>query len=66
MLPNYDPSCYLCPGNKRAQGVTNPDYAKTFTFVNDYSAVKAEQAEYEQPDEDGSMLVAILQYDELV
>ncbi|TVY47960.1 Galactose-1-phosphate uridylyltransferase [Lachnellula occidentalis] len=47
-LPEYDPSCYLCPGNKRAQGDSNPKYTKTFVFVNDYSAVKEEQAEYKQ------------------
>ncbi|TVY56366.1 Galactose-1-phosphate uridylyltransferase [Lachnellula suecica] len=37
--------CYLCPGNKRAQGDTNPKYTNTFVFVNDYSAVKEEQAD---------------------
>jgi UDPglucose--hexose-1-phosphate uridylyltransferase len=41
-----DQQCYLCPGNKRAQGDTNPQYETTFVFVNDYSAVKEEQAEY--------------------
>ncbi|KAK4099713.1 galactose-1-phosphate uridylyltransferase [Parathielavia hyrcaniae] len=46
VLPEYDPKCYLCPGNKRAQGDSNPQYAKTFTFVNDYSAVKEQQQEY--------------------
>ncbi|KZF25379.1 galactose-1-phosphate uridylyltransferase [Xylona heveae TC161] len=45
-LPLYDSSCYLCPGNKRAQGDVNPKYESTFVFVNDYSAVKEEQAEY--------------------
>ena len=38
--------CYLCPGNRRAQGDQNPDYKKTFVFVNDYSAVKESQAAY--------------------
>ncbi|CAK7268044.1 galactose-1-phosphate uridyl transferase [Sporothrix epigloea] len=45
-LPAYDPQCYLCPGNKRAQGDVNPNYEDTFVFVNDYSAVKETQAEY--------------------
>ncbi|KAK3337820.1 putative galactose-1-phosphate uridylyltransferase [Neurospora tetraspora] len=45
-LPEYDPQCYLCPGNKRAQGDSNPHYKNTFAFVNDYSAVKEEQQEY--------------------
>ncbi|KAJ5974443.1 Galactose-1-phosphate uridylyltransferase [Penicillium waksmanii] len=46
-LPNYDPACYLCPGNQRAQGDVNPKYDNTFVFVNDYSAVKEEQAAYD-------------------
>ncbi|CEJ53850.1 Putative Galactose-1-phosphate uridylyltransferase [Penicillium brasilianum] len=46
-LPHHDPECYLCPGNKRAQGDVNPKYESTFVFVNDYSAVKEEQAAYE-------------------
>ena len=35
----YDPGCYLCPGNKRAGNAVNPDYASTFVFVNDFSAL---------------------------
>ncbi|KAG9241836.1 galactose-1-phosphate uridylyltransferas-like protein [Calycina marina] len=50
-LPPYDPECYLCPKNKRAQGDTNPDYTSTFVFVNDYSAVKEKQAEYKQAED---------------
>ncbi|OKL57311.1 Galactose-1-phosphate uridylyltransferase [Talaromyces atroroseus] len=52
-LPEYDPACYLCPGNTRAQGDANPHYKNTFVFVNDYSAVKEEQAEY-KPEEKGA------------
>ncbi len=57
-LPEYDPSCYLCPGNKRAQGDSNPKYESTFVFVNDYSAVKEDQPAYE-PEEgaDGNGLL---------
>lgn len=51
-LPEYDPACYLCPGNTRAQGDANPQYKNTFVFVNDYSAVKEEQADY-QPEDKG-------------
>jgi UDPglucose--hexose-1-phosphate uridylyltransferase len=36
---NYDPKCYLCPGNERAGGKTNPDYEGTFVFTNDFSAL---------------------------
>lgn len=37
--PAYDPNCYLCPGNKRANGETNPSYENTFVFTNDFSAL---------------------------
>lgn len=39
--PAYDPACYLCPGNTRANGEHNPDYAGTFVFDNDFAALKA-------------------------
>jgi UDPglucose--hexose-1-phosphate uridylyltransferase len=35
----YDPDCYLCPGNQRAGGATNPAYEGVFSFVNDYAAL---------------------------
>jgi UDPglucose--hexose-1-phosphate uridylyltransferase len=35
----YDPACYLCPGNARVGGVTNPNYAATFIFDNDFPAL---------------------------
>ena len=38
-IPQYDPGCYLCPGNTRAGGHKNPDYASTFVFDNDYAAL---------------------------
>jgi len=37
--PPYDPTCYLCPGNRRAQGASNPAYDGTFAFDNDFSAL---------------------------
>jgi len=37
--PEYDPDCYLCPGNQRAGGATNPDYQDTFVFTNDFAAL---------------------------
>ncbi|PSN69171.1 galactose-1-phosphate uridylyltransferase [Corynespora cassiicola Philippines] len=45
-LPEYDPQCYLCPGNTRANGSHNPKFTNTFVFVNDYSAVKEDQEDY--------------------
>lgn len=38
-LPQYDPTCYLCPGNERAGGIRNPVYTGTFAFTNDFAAL---------------------------
>jgi UDPglucose--hexose-1-phosphate uridylyltransferase len=40
--PGYDPSCYLCPGNLRANGERNPPYTATFAFDNDFAALLPE------------------------
>lgn len=37
--PAYDPSCYLCPGNTRANGEVNPPYTGTYVFDNDFRAL---------------------------
>ena len=39
-LPTYDLSCYLCPGNVRANGERNPKYDSTFVFTNDFAALR--------------------------
>jgi len=39
MIPQYEPTCYLCPGNERAGGKRNPEYKNTFVFENDFSAL---------------------------
>jgi UDPglucose--hexose-1-phosphate uridylyltransferase len=38
-LLHYDPSCYLCPGNTRANGEVNPAYPSTYAFTNDFAAL---------------------------
>jgi UDPglucose--hexose-1-phosphate uridylyltransferase len=38
----YDPACYLCPGNERAGGIRNPSYSSTFVFDNDFAALMPE------------------------
>jgi UDPglucose--hexose-1-phosphate uridylyltransferase len=43
----YDPDCYLCPGNMRANGAVNPPYKHTLVFANDFPALRSES------DEDG-------------
>ncbi|GAA4320317.1 galactose-1-phosphate uridylyltransferase [Pontixanthobacter gangjinensis] len=41
----YDPSCYLCPGNTRASGETNPDYRQPYSFVNDFASLLPDSPE---------------------
>jgi len=49
-LPEYDESCYLCPGASRSSGQRNPFYTGTFTFENDFAAVlPAPTAEIPRP-----------------
>src|ERR1041384_131327 len=38
--PDFDPKCYLCPGNSRVGGVMNPQYTSTFVFDNDFATLK--------------------------
>ncbi|GIV84884.1 MAG: galactose-1-phosphate uridylyltransferase [Candidatus Roseilinea sp.] len=37
--PEYDPACYLCPGNTRATGAVNPPYTGVYVFDNDFPAL---------------------------
>ena len=45
--PHYDEACYLCPGNKRADGATNPEYSESFVFTNDFSSLLPDTPEGE-------------------
>ena len=47
-LPKHDPTCYLCAGNVRANGVNNPDYKDTFVFENDFAAMKQDEIIFEE------------------
>ncbi len=38
-MPEYDPTCYLCPGNKRVNSQINPDYNGIYIFDNDLPVV---------------------------
>jgi UDPglucose--hexose-1-phosphate uridylyltransferase len=38
-LQVHDADCYLCPGNKRANGATNPNYEGPWAFQNDFPAL---------------------------
>jgi UDPglucose--hexose-1-phosphate uridylyltransferase len=46
-LPQYDSTCYLCPGNVRANGMHNPDYQEAFVFDNDFAALKQDEIVFE-------------------
>ena len=50
LRPRYDPNCYLCPGNERAQGNSNPNYESTFVFTNDFAALLPETPLVERRD----------------
>jgi UDPglucose--hexose-1-phosphate uridylyltransferase len=38
-LPEFVPDCYLCPGNARVSGRSNPEYEQIFVFDNDHPSV---------------------------
>jgi UDPglucose--hexose-1-phosphate uridylyltransferase len=54
----YDPECYLCPGNARAGGVHNPSYPGTFVFENDFAALKPNVPKERLDVENKGLLVA--------
>jgi UDPglucose--hexose-1-phosphate uridylyltransferase len=41
-LPEYDPNCYLCPGNMRSGVQRNPGYSSIYVFDNDFPALLPE------------------------
>ncbi|WP_166921507.1 UDP-glucose--hexose-1-phosphate uridylyltransferase [Flavobacterium poyangense] len=47
-LPKHDPTCYLCPGNVRANGMNNPKYDSSFVFENDFAAMKQDEIMFEE------------------
>lgn len=49
--PEYAPTCYLCPGNVRANGEVNPQYTSSFVFDNDFAALKQEEIEFDENNE---------------
>ena len=49
--PSYDPDCYLCPGNTRANGEVNPQYSEPFSFTNDFAALIPSDGPHESYEE---------------
>jgi UDPglucose--hexose-1-phosphate uridylyltransferase len=56
--PQYDPTCYLCPGNARVGGVHNPRYHSTYVFENDFAALKQDAPVARLDIENKGLLVA--------
>lgn len=49
VVPEYMPDCYLCPGNSRVSGETNPEYDRIFVFDNDHPSVSFDAPPNETP-----------------
>jgi len=54
--PAFDATCYLCPGNVRANGEINPTYTTTYSFTNDFAALVSDVPSGEF--RDGDLLLA--------
>lgn len=48
----YDPKCYLCPGNSRANETQNPHYEGVYVFDNDFGALLKEEATTDKADDE--------------
>ena len=50
--PEYDETCYLCPGNHRITGGTNPKYENCYVFDNDFPALLKNEVSFDVEQED--------------
>ena len=50
--PEYDETCYLCPGNERITGGTNPNYESCYVFDNDFPALLKDEVSSDVTQED--------------
>jgi UDPglucose--hexose-1-phosphate uridylyltransferase len=57
--PAYDPTCYLCPGNARANGERNPPYDGAYVFDNDFAALTTSGAAHSAAVNVDGLLVAM-------
>jgi len=44
--PSHDAQCYLCAGNTRVNGETNPNYTDVFVFTNDFAALQKDSPSF--------------------
>ena len=54
----YDPDCYLCPGNVRAGGARTDKYASTYVFEKDYAGLKLDAPRFFE-DEGGADVAVV-------
>ena len=47
-LPEFDPTCYLCPGMKRSNGKVNPYYSDVHVFDNDFPSFSMDYSMYKE------------------
>ena len=50
--PEYDETCYLCPGNERITGGNNPEYENCYVFDNDFPALLKDEVSSDVAQED--------------
>lgn len=50
-MPAHDPDCFLCPGNTRVTGDTNPNYTGTYVFTNDFAALMTDTPDAPESDD---------------
>ena len=50
--PEYDETCYLCPGNDRINGGTNHKYESCYVFDNDFPALLKDEVSFDLQQED--------------
>lgn len=50
--PEYDETCYLCPGNERITGGNNPEYENCYVFDNDFPALLKDEVSSDVTQED--------------
>jgi UDPglucose--hexose-1-phosphate uridylyltransferase len=53
--PHHDPTCYLCAGNRRANGAINPHYHGPYVFDNDFAALHPDHFDLPNHDQDDLM-----------
>lgn len=54
----FDPACYMCPGNMRASGMRTPVYNGTYVFENDYPALHSDAPDLTHDDGNSGLLRA--------